>query len=61
MTPQRVEQWVWVLVYGGLLGISLGWFVTPAQGPWGELLISGGVVAALAGVVLIVVRSKMKP
>jgi hypothetical protein len=61
MTPQRVEQWVWVLVYGGLLCMSLGWFVTPAQGPWGELMVSGGVVAALAGVVLIVIRSKMKP
>ena len=61
MTPQRVEQWVWVLVYGGLLSMSLGWFVTPTQGPWGELMITGGVVAALAGVALIVIRSKMKP
>ena len=60
MTPQRVEQWVWVLVYGGLLSMSLGWFVTPRQGPWGELLISSGVVAAVVGVVLIVVRSRMK-
>jgi hypothetical protein len=61
MSSQRIETWTWVLIYGGLLGLSLGWFVSPAQGPWGELMIAGGVVAVLSGVVLIVVRSKMKP
>jgi hypothetical protein len=61
MSAQRIETLTWVLIYGGLLSVSMGWFVTPAQGPWGELLVSGGVVAALAGIVLIVVRSKMKP
>jgi hypothetical protein len=61
MPIQRIETLIWVLIYGGLIGVSLGWFVTPQQGPWGELLISGGLVAAAVGVVLIVVRSKMKP
>jgi hypothetical protein len=50
-----------VLIYGGLLSLSLGWFMTPQQGPWGELLIGGGLAAAVAGIVLIAVRSKMKP
>jgi hypothetical protein len=61
MPAQRIETWTWVLIYGGLLSLSLGWFVTPQQGPWGELLIGGGLVAAVAGIVLIAVRSKMKP
>jgi hypothetical protein len=60
MPVQRIEVWTWVLIYGGLIGVSLGWFVTPQQGPWGELLISGGVVAVAVGIILIVVRSKMK-
>jgi hypothetical protein len=60
MKAQRVEQLVWVLIYGGLLSMSLGWFVTPQQGPWGELLLSGGVVATGVGVVLIYLRSRMK-
>ena len=60
MKTQRVEQLVWVLIYGGLLSMSLGWFVTPQRGPWGELLISGGVVAAVVGGVLVYVRSRMK-
>jgi F0F1-type ATP synthase assembly protein I len=60
MKAQRIEQLVWVLIYGGLVSLSLGWFVTPQQGPWGELMITGGLVATVAGVVLIVVRARMK-
>jgi hypothetical protein len=61
MPTQRIETLTWVLIYGGLISMSLGWFVTPTKGPWGELMISGGIVAAIVGVVLIFVRSKMKP
>lgn len=60
MSAQRIETLSWVLIYGGLASLSLGWFMTSQHGPWGELLISGGIVAALVGVVLIVVRSRMK-
>ena len=51
----------WVLIYGGLIALSLGWFIAPMSGPWGELLASGGGMAAVAGAALIVVRSRMKP
>jgi hypothetical protein len=61
MSTQRIESLTWVLIYGGLAALSLGWFVRPREGPWGELLLSGGAVAVVAGVVLIVVRSRMKP
>ena len=57
---KRVEQWTWVLIYGGLMALSLGWFVMPYRGPWGELLFSVGGVAGLVGVVLIFVRARMK-
>jgi hypothetical protein len=61
MSAQRLETWTWVLIYGGLLSLSLGWFITPQRGPWGELMIGGGIGAAIVGIVLIVVRSRMKP
>jgi len=60
MRLQRIEMLTWVLIYGGLISMSLGWFVTPRQGPWGELMITGGIVAAIVGVVMIFVRSRMK-
>jgi hypothetical protein len=61
MSAKRMEILTWVLIYGGLVSLSLGWFVTPLRGPWGELMISGGAIASVAGVVLIVIRSKMRP
>lgn len=60
MSVQRIEVLIWVLIYGGLVAACLGWFLSPVRGPWGELLTTGGFVAAAAGVVLIVVRSRMK-
>jgi membrane associated rhomboid family serine protease len=60
LSIQRVESLIWPLIYGGLLAVCLGWFLTPARGPWGELLITSGAIAAAVGAVLIVVRSRMK-
>ncbi len=60
MSARRIEALTWVLIYGGLLSLSLGWFMTPQQGPWGELLIGGGIASAVVGVVLIFIRSRMK-
>lgn len=59
MKPARIEQLTWVLIFGGVLALILGWFLTPQQGPWGELLIGGGFVTVAVGLVLIVVRSRM--
>lgn len=60
MSTQRVETLIWALIYGGLLAACLGWFLSPVRGPWGELLTTGGFITAAVGVVLIVVRSRMK-
>jgi vacuolar-type H+-ATPase subunit I/STV1 len=61
MSAQRIESLTWMLIYGGLISLCVGWFLAPASGPWGELLIAGGAIAAAVGVALIVVRSRMKP
>ena len=61
MTKDKLEILVWVLIYGGLLGASLGWFMQPRNDAlaW-TLMAAGGTVAAI-GVVLIFVRSRMGP
>ena len=61
MTKRKLDIWVWVLIYGGMLGAGLGGFMqsrSPALGA--TLLVGGGAVAAI-GVVLIFVRSRMGP
>jgi F0F1-type ATP synthase assembly protein I len=61
MQKQKLEKWIWILIYGGMLGASLGWFLHPsaAAAAW-TLMVGGGVLAA-AGVILILVRSRMGP
>ncbi len=58
MNARRLEQWTWVLIYGGLLTACLGWFARPSAGPLGELLLTAGALALAAGIVLIWVRSR---
>jgi hypothetical protein len=59
MSERRVETLAWVLIYGGLLALSLGLFVREGGDAIGWLLVAGGALVALAGIALIVVRSRM--
>ena len=63
MKPARVEALVWVLIYGGLLMLSLGTFVVRQIGDEGMaiavVLFVAGALAVIAGAVLVVVRARM--
>ncbi len=59
MAPKQLETLVWVLIYGGLLTLSLGVFVQQLHDPIGWTLTIVGAVAAVAGAVLVWVRSRM--
>jgi hypothetical protein len=60
MKPSTLETWIWVLIYGGLLALSLAWFVAGRSGALGAGLAVAGALATVLGAVLIVVRSRMK-
>ena len=55
----RLERMVWVLIYGGLLGIVLGHFVAETDQALAYSLAIGGGIAVVVGIVLIVVRSRL--
>ncbi len=59
-TLARIEAWVWVLIYGGLLTLVLGLAVGRTDAALGWLLGVTGAVAACAGAVLLWVRSRLK-
>ena len=59
MRTKTVEKWSWVLIYGGLLVLSLGLFVLPGSAGMGWALVLAGVAAAVAGVALVVARSRL--
>jgi uncharacterized membrane protein HdeD (DUF308 family) len=61
-SKQRVQRWAWILIYGGLLALVLGLFLPRHEGD-GDLATTfqlGGLAVALAGAVLIWVRSRMQ-
>ena len=61
MDKKRVDRWVWMLIYGGMLAFSLGWFVQPGGVALGTSLIAGGGLVAAVGVALIFLRARMGP
>lgn len=61
MKNGTLETLVWVLIYGGLLGVGLGLALQQQGRPslgW-TVVVVGGIVAAM-GVLLIWVRSRRK-
>jgi hypothetical protein len=56
----RLERSIWVLIYGGLLAITLGAFIESSQGQDGTDFYIGGAVAVLVGVVMIYLRSRLR-
>ena len=59
MKPSTVEVLVWVLLYGGLILIALGLSIARSEAALGWVVVTAGGIAAAAGVVLIVARSRM--
>lgn len=58
MRTGTLDTLIWVLIFGGLLVLSLGLFVPGGQGLLQLLLVGGGAGAAVAGVVLVAVRAR---
>jgi len=59
MKTETLETLIWVLIYGGLIVLSLSVFITHSN-PLAIVLAVSGVLATAAGAVLIWVRSRMK-
>ncbi len=61
MQPKKVETLVWLLIYSGLLIAALGLFLSDSEPAAGSVIIAIGLADVAAGVVLIWLRSRMKP
>ena len=59
LAPGRIEALVWVLIYGGLLVFGLGVALSRGGLDYGWSVSIVGIVFAVAGVVLIYIRSRM--
>ncbi len=54
----RLENWIWILIYGGLFLLILGIATGRTDAALGWAMAVPGVLVAIVGVVLIYVRSR---
>lgn len=60
MSNAALQKLIWVLIYGGLLGVVLGLSIQKSDDPLGWSIVVGGAVSAAVGAVLLFVRSRRK-
>jgi len=56
----RLERVIWILIYGGLLSAVLSGFASEAGAQGHPALLVCGIFAVAAGLVLILVRSRLR-
>ncbi|MBP7565501.1 MAG: hypothetical protein KA795_05795 [Burkholderiaceae bacterium] len=59
-TLARLDTLIWVLIYGGLFAVVFGFVLVGQMPAVGWALKAGGAGVALAGVVLIAVRARLR-
>ena len=60
LTLKKMQQLIWVLIYGGLLTLVLGVSVQRTDDAFGWSMVAGGAVLALIGVGLVFARARLK-
>ena len=60
LTPGRVNLLIWIAIYGGLFVAGLGFALQQGGASYGWGVVGAGAVAAVAGIVRIWIRSRMR-
>ena len=61
MNKSRLGALIWVLIYGGLITVSVSLFVLRAEAEGlGWWMLAVGTAASVAGAALVVVRAQME-
>ena len=58
MSSARIDTWVWVLVYGGLVVLGIGLTVQRSDGTFGWTIALVGALLIAAGALLVWIRSR---
>ena len=56
----RLETLIWVLIYGGLLTLVVGLFMSRREDGTGSEMMVGGAIVAAIGAGLIYLRSRLR-
>ncbi|MGA0611021.1 hypothetical protein [Caldimonas sp. KR1-144] len=60
MKASTLETWIWVLIYGGLVGVLIGAFTLSFDEVLGHSLVWSGAAVAALGAVGIWLRSRLR-
>jgi len=60
MGTKRIDTWVWVLIFLGLIVLGVGLSVQRGDTALGWGIAAAGITLTAAGIVLVWVRSRMK-
>ena len=60
MSASRVETWVWVFVYAGMLVFGVGLAVARTDNALGWVIATIGICSIAFGALLVWIRSRMK-
>ena len=61
LSPKQIDTAVWLCIYAGIALLGLGLFVIPVEATLGWLIAPVGLLLVIVGVVLLWLRSRMKP
>ena len=59
MKTARIELWIWVLIYLGMVAIGLGWSVQRSDESLGWGIAIVGAALVIAGALMVWIRSRM--
>ena len=57
---QRLQKWIWILIYGGMFSLALGLVMRRSDPMLGWGIAAFGAMLTFAGALLIWARSRMK-
>ena len=57
---QRIQKWIWILIYVGMFLLALGLSVQRSDAALGWGIAAPGIAAIVIGLALIWLRSRMK-
>jgi hypothetical protein len=59
VSTAALEKLIWILIFGGLAVLGLGFAVERSDAVFGWSLVVAGGIAAVVGALLVVVRSRI--
>ena len=59
-TATRIDTWIWIFVYGGLVVLGVGLTIQRGDDAFGGIIAAAGALLIAVGALLVWIRSRIK-